>query len=206
MIKNFGRFIKTHNIWKSHNQFQRPENLIKSQVKSHFKRILLIINLKLCTTLKLYFGNTAIKLHHILHLRFLQFSFAHDQICPPPTGNIRSFIHIYATFDSQFLPSATKLQRLWFYRCLSVHRGGAWSRGVPAPRRGLFSGGSGPGGCLVLGGWYPSMHWGRPPWERRLLLRMVRILLECIIVLYFFLPNAGGFYQELVMVTWLFCR
>ena len=52
--------------------------------------------------------------------------------------------------------------------------GGAWSQG-----------GSVPGGCLVLGGWYPSMHWGRPPWERRLLLRTVRILLECILVLNF---------------------
>ena len=29
------------------------------------------------------------------------------------------------------------------------------------------------------GGWYPSMHWGRP--SRRLLLREVRILLECIL-------------------------
>ena len=44
------------------------------------------------------------------------------------------------------------------------------------------------GGCLLLGGvcsgggWYPSMHWGRPPRERQLLLRTVRILLECILV------------------------
>ena len=48
----------------------------------------------------------------------------------------------------QFLPSATKLRRLCFYRCLSVHRGGAWSR------RGAWSLGvvHGPGWCMVLGG------------------------------------------------------
>ena len=38
------------------------------------------------------------------------------------------------------------------------------------------------GSALGRGGWYPSMHWGRPPWERRLLLRTVRILLESILV------------------------
>ena len=38
------------------------------------------------------------------------------------------------------LPSATKLGRLCFYRCVSVHRG------VPGP------GGSAPRGCLVSGG------------------------------------------------------
>ena len=42
-----------------------------------------------------------------------------------------------------------------------------------------------PGGCLQAHtrGGYPSMHWGRHPTpSRRLLLRAVRILLECILV------------------------
>ena len=55
--------------------------------------------------------------------------------------------------------------------------------GVPAPRGACSGGMRGPGvawsgGCLVRGGW-------RPP-SRRLLLRMVRILLECILVISFF--------------------
>ena len=62
------------------------------------------------------------------------------------------------------LPSATKLRRLCFYTCLSVHRGGAWSgggvwaRGVPAPGGGACSRGlvPGPGGCLIWGVSGPS--------------------------------------------------
>ena len=50
------------------------------------------------------------------------------------------------------------LRRLCFYRCLSVHRG------VPGPEGGLV----------------PRGTWWRPP--GRLLLRAVRILLECILV------------------------
>ena len=46
--------------------------------------------------------------------------------------------------------------------------GGAWSEGV----------------CSGRGGWYPSMHWGRPPQEIWLLVQMVRIPLECIHVFY----------------------
>ena len=71
---------------------------------------------------------------------------------------------------STFLPSATKLQRLCFYRCLSVYGGGCL---VPGGLLlgggclvlgGIYSGGSDPRGCLVPGGawsgggWYPSMH------------------------------------------------
>ena len=70
-----------------------------------------------------------------------------------------------------------KLRRLCFYRCVSVHRGGAWSQGgvsapgcVPGPE------GSAPGdgiaGCTEAD----------PSRERRLLLRTVRILLEWILV------------------------
>ena len=51
----------------------------------------------------------------------------------------------------------------------SQAQGGCLSRGVSRPR---------PRGCV-----YPSMHWGRHPTpSRRLLLRTVRILLECILV------------------------
>ena len=60
--------------------------------------------------------------------------------------------------------------------------GGAWSWGV-------CSGGMpGPGGCLLpVGAWsrgvgIPACTEADPPWERRLLLRTVRILLECILV------------------------
>ena len=83
-----------------------------------------------------------------------------------------------------FITVRNEVWRLCFHRRVSVHRGG-----VP-----------GPGGCLLLGGawswgvsapgvpWgvgYPSMHWGRPPRrEIRLLLRTVRILLKCILVLW----------------------
>ena len=56
--------------------------------------------------------------------------------------------------------------------------GGAWSRGVCAwSGRGCMV----PGGCLVPGGWSGGRGPGRDP-PRRLLLRAVRILLECILV------------------------
>ena len=80
------------------------------------------------------------------------------------------------------LPSATKLRRLCFYRCVSVHRG------VPGP------GGSAPRGCLVSGGMPgPGGGWvGIPacteadplPREKQPLMRTIRILLECILVLF----------------------
>ena len=57
--------------------------------------------------------------------------------------------------------------------------GGAWSGGS-APRRGLLQGRSAPGGCLVE----------TPP--GRLLLRAVRILLECILV--FWLRTCGLYF------------
>ena len=72
----------------------------------------------------------------------------------------------------------------------SVHRGGACSWGVPAPGEGVWSGGCLLWGCLVRG--VPAPRGGAcsggvpgedPP--RRLLLRAVRILLECILVLAF---------------------
>ena len=65
------------------------------------------------------------------------------------------------------LPSATKLRRLCFYRCVSVHRGGG---GIPACLAAGLQGGvlsqhalqqvsrgrSAPGGCLVQGGSAPG--------------------------------------------------
>ena len=108
------------------------------------------------------------------------------------------------TTTGRFLPSATKLRRLCFYRCLSVHRGGSipaciagggcylsmhyrWYPSMPCNRS--------PGGCLVPEGsalrgllqGVPAPTGGRGgvgdrPESRRLLLRTVRILLECILV------------------------
>ena len=66
------------------------------------------------------------------------------------------------------LPSATKLQRLCFYTCISVHKGGVPAQ-VPPRTRYL------PCTRYPLGP-------GTPP-SRRLLLRTVRILLEGIIVI-----------------------
>ena len=80
--------------------------------------------------------------------------------------------------------------------------GGAWSRGVawswkgaPGPRGLLWGGGAWSlGGCLVWGrAWSQGSAWfqeglvsqhalWQTPQERRLLLRTVRILLECILV------------------------
>ena len=106
------------------------------------------------------------------------------------------------------LPSATKLRRLCFYRCLSVHGGGGGiparlAGGIPAciaaglqggvcSQGGAWSRGVYSGGCLVWG----VCSWGvcsqgevgipacteADPLERRLLLRTVRIPLECVLV------------------------
>ena len=77
--------------------------------------------------------------------------------------------------------------------CPRGGEGGAWSSGG-AWSRGAWSGGvSAPGGCLVLGGLGPGgtrsgggvgipVCTEADPRERRLLLRTVRILQECILV------------------------
>ena len=95
-------------------------------------------------------------------------------------------IYVYL-FIYLYLPSATKLRRLCFYRRLSVHRGVGVSAsvhaGLPPPRSRHP----------------PSRHPPEqtPPWEQtpppeiRPLLRKVRILLECILVIYF-LRNVWG--------------
>ena len=58
--------------------------------------------------------------------------------------------------------------------CHSVHRGGVCSRGLSACSR---------GGCLLLGGaWSQGGCLVETPLPGRLLLRVVRILLECILV------------------------
>ena len=89
----------------------------------------------------------------------------------------QSFILILVIHRIGLLPSAMKLQRLCFYTCVSVHE----VHGVPGP------GGVCSGGGLLLGG---ACSWGvvsqhalrQTPQERQLLLRTVRILLECILV------------------------
>ena len=82
------------------------------------------------------------------------------------------------------LPSATKLRRLFIYRCLSVHRGvcllSGGGVGGSAPGPGGGWGVPGPGRVGMV-----SQHALRQtPRERRPLLRTVRILLEleCILV------------------------
>ena len=78
----------------------------------------------------------------------------------------RLIVRINCQIANYSLPSATKLQRLCFYTCLSV-RGGSASVHAEIPP--------------------PPPPGSRHPPCRRLLLRMVRILLECILVyLYFF--------------------
>ena len=77
--------------------------------------------------------------------------------------------------SSGLLPRANELwgKLICLQVCVSPQggawSGGAWSRGVPGPR-----------GCLVPGGGLvPGDAWWRPP--RWLLMRAVRILLECIL-------------------------
>ena len=119
-----------------------------------------------------------------------------------------------------YLPSATKLRRLCFYTCLSFcPRGGGGAipaciaGGIPAClavglQGGLLGGGvPGPGGRSALGeicsgGCVPTpvgvWAW-RPPESRRLLLRTVHILLECILFFDFLFNYASDsefpFYQ-----------
>ena len=58
--------------------------------------------------------------------------------------------------------------------------GGAWSQGGLLPGGCLFRGVPGPRGTCAWGVSAPGGAWWRPP--ERLLLRVVRILLECILV------------------------
>ena len=84
-----------------------------------------------------------------------------------------------------FLPPATNLGQGYIFTgvCDSVHSGGG---GVPAPG-GAWSGGMpGPGGACSRGG-----AWETPP--GRLLLRAVRILLECILVCRFMIDGKCAF-------------
>ena len=100
----------------------------------------------------------------------------------------------YASYcNAFFIITARKqsLQRLCFYTCLSLcsQIGGVWlveevSRPTPGGRLGVWTGGCpdpNPGGCI------PVCTEADTPQSRRLLLRTVRILLECILVLIVFL-------------------
>ena len=89
--------------------------------------------------------------------------------------DIRLFIRSVKFFVKwKFLPSATKLRRLCFYRRVSVHTGGGVSASVHAG---------------IPPAWEQTPPWSRPPGsrhtppERRPLLRTARILLECILVM-----------------------
>ena len=84
------------------------------------------------------------------------------------------------------------------------HPGGGWRvwpGGVPRPTLGWWLGGSRSRPRRV----YPSMHWGRHPPSRRLLLRAVRILLECILVNFgitFRIPLRWRTYLWEIMSMW----
>ena len=104
---------------------------------------------------------------------------------------------------AQFYRPQTKFgARKYVYRCVSVHRG------VPGPRGDVW-----PGGCLVPGG---AWSWGvqgvpgpggclveTTPAPGRLLLRAVRIPLECILVLLMVVSH-GGCKQQIPPVVFVF--
>ena len=109
---------------------------------------------------------------------------------------------MFAIVNVSLLPSANEVCEGYVFTrvCNSVHGGMSRPRpgGCPGPDPGGCPG-PGLGVCLPRGmsrprpgegvsrprpngGVYPSMHWGRHSPSRRLLLRTVHILLECILV------------------------
>ena len=97
-------------------------------------------------------------------------------------------VWLFAMIFIWFLPSATKLRRSCFYTCVSVHRRGLpqcmlgyYPTPPPTPRAGIPPGpGAPPGPGTPLQDQAPPGT--RHPPRRRLLLRTVCILLECILV------------------------
>ena len=86
-------------------------------------------------------------------------------------------VNYWLNNEVNLLPSATRLRRLCFYTCLSVHRGvwGSTWAGTPPDQAHTP-----PGKHPPLGITTPGKHI-LPP-RRRLTLQTVRILLECILV------------------------
>ena len=111
-----------------------------------------------------WFLVAAVWIHtEMIYYHYSQHSHVNDYEPPTdPVINPRSWL--------KYLPSATKLRRLCFYTCLwfCSQGGGCY---IPAC---LAAGGSAPGWGLLRG--------ADPPQSRRLLLRTVRMLLECILV------------------------
>ena len=103
---------------------------------------------------------------------------SHTYTPPPTQTGLRLYIYD-KTWCQYYINYRSCEVYVFTCMCLSMvevlgPEGGACSQGVPGP------GGAWSGGCLVLGG---AWSWGMPgPGERRLLLRTVRILLECILV------------------------
>ena len=99
-------------------------------------------------------------------------------------------LHSFMQWNLPLLPPASKVCEGYVFTpvCQSFcSQGEGMSRPTPRGRLGGLKGGWGvqahTQGVQVQLGVYPSMHWGRhPPPNRRLLLRTVRILLECILV------------------------
>ena len=134
----------------------------------------------------------------------------------PVTWNVSHFLDPLILFNLSlwiqevYLPSATKLRRLCFYRCLSTGWGGGGANpaclaGFQAHTqggkfRGICRGGvsrSTAKGEVERGQVQAHSQGGSrlrpPPPSRQLLLRMVCILLECILVLK---ENISGFHVE----------
>ena len=125
------------------------------------------------------------------------------QACMPTLGTyapcryyeMRSASRQYASYwNAILLPSTMKLQRLCFNTCLSVilFMGGSASvhAGIPAPRPDTPRPGTPLGPGTPPGTRHPSGTRHLPPC-RRLLLRTLRILLECILVHKVFLLDSS---------------
>ena len=117
--------------------------------------------------------------------------------------NMSRHIVAHANGTLALLPSATKLRRLYFYRRVSVHRGVGVSAsvhaGIPYPPKSRHPLEQTPPEQTPPKSRHPprSRHspgadTPLPPERRRPLLRTVRILLECILVIYRFHKSMLG--------------
>ena len=103
---------------------------------------------------------------------------------------------------NSFLASATKLRRLCFYTCLSVHREGGLPQcmlGYHHPHPPLEQ--APPQEQAPPGADNPPPRKQTPPPSRWLLLQTVRIILECILVLHCFLKKFQEMLQKNVGVS-----
>ena len=100
------------------------------------------------------------------------------------TRQSRTIFHLWVIITVR-----KEVAKVRFSQACVCPQGGAWSRGVPGPRGSLVPGGAGSGGCLLPGRLVSQHALKQTPPERRLLLRTVHILLECILVFYINAPE-----------------